>query len=170
MLYGCLNITELWSQPASYRVAHSRTYDTVARLGPHRRRRRRCAKPREFPPWLHEDANLCGDDGGLCTHKWRISRLGWKLGVARPTIPALAPTEWKRTLWILEGSHAHTRWTRFRCHFWWCHHSFWRSGLLISQLTTVPHLQPCSEYFQFNDRWRVWLKLHHCTSPSGRAG
>jgi hypothetical protein len=63
----------------------------VARLGPRGRRHRRYAEPREFSLWLHEDANLCGDDGGLCTHKWPISRSGWKLGEAGPTIPALAP-------------------------------------------------------------------------------
>jgi len=98
--------------PASYRVAYSRTYNTVARLGPRGRRRRRCAEPCEFPPCLHDDANLCGDDGGLGTHKWPISRSGWKLGVARPTILALAP----RNGSARRGSIACTRWTRFHFH------------------------------------------------------
>ena len=100
--------------PASYRVAHSRTYNTVARLGPRGRRRRRCAEPREFPPCLHDDTNLCGDDEGLGTHKWPISRSGWKLGVARPTILALAPLNGSAR----RGSITCTRW---RFHFRFCY-------------------------------------------------
>jgi hypothetical protein len=171
MLYGCLNITER-VVPASYRVAYSRTYNTVARLGPCGRRRRRCAEPRESPPCLHDDTNLCGDDGGLGTHKWPISRSGWKLGVARPMILALAPLNGSARRGSITCTHTMEVSFSFLlcCCWWWCHHSFRRGGLLISQLTTVPHLQPRLEYFQFNDRWRVWLKSHHRASPSGRAG